>query len=210
MAFSQTDEQRHLTQEWVADMRSGKFLQSTGYLHTSRGYCCLGVAAETAIRCGVTIEVAKVVLDADKATFMWNYDGHGSYWTHDVAAKFGLLQGNSTFADPVIDYLPCDGSCGPEHWTGVGHKYRGDAVCCLNTVGCYSRPDPVRAGMYCHPVTASEANDDKNWTLNQIADSVERLYLLSTPEQVRAEASAAGAVHFDLETGLPLREELEL
>jgi hypothetical protein len=207
MAFSQTDEQRHLTQEWVADMRSGKFLQSTGYLHTSRGYCCLGVAAETAIRCGVTIEVEKVVLDADKGTSMWNYDGNGSYWTRDVAAKFGLLQGNPPAADPVIDYLPCDGSCGPEHWTGVGHKYqyRGTTDCCSNVIGCYhTYVNPDSAGVYCHPVTASEANDGKNWTLNQIADSVERMYLLSTPEQVRAEASAAGAIHFNLETGLPL------
>lgn len=32
--------------EWVAALRSGKYAQAKGYLHTPEGFCCLGVACD--------------------------------------------------------------------------------------------------------------------------------------------------------------------
>lgn len=44
--------------EWISDLRSGKFSQCQGSLKVDNfdgtvGYCCLGVACETAIRLGI-------------------------------------------------------------------------------------------------------------------------------------------------------------
>ena len=33
--------------EWIKDLRSGQYKQSTGVLKKEEGYCCLGVACET-------------------------------------------------------------------------------------------------------------------------------------------------------------------
>lgn len=38
---------------WVAALRSGEFKQTNSCLRDGRGYCCLGVACELAVRAGV-------------------------------------------------------------------------------------------------------------------------------------------------------------
>ena len=39
--------------QWIAALRSGKYTQVTDYLHTDKGFCCLGVLCELAVKAGV-------------------------------------------------------------------------------------------------------------------------------------------------------------
>ena len=40
------EEQEMNRKAWVEALRSGEYEQTTGFLHTDNGYCCLGVACE--------------------------------------------------------------------------------------------------------------------------------------------------------------------
>jgi hypothetical protein len=39
--------------QWIADLRSGEFVQGTGYLNADGKLCCLGVLCEQAVKAGV-------------------------------------------------------------------------------------------------------------------------------------------------------------
>lgn len=60
---------------WVEALRSGKYKQGRGYLHTNYGddhaYCCLGVLAEIAITNGVSVSVDSRSLDGRESC--WEY-----------------------------------------------------------------------------------------------------------------------------------------
>lgn len=48
-----------LQTQWLADLRSGKYKQTTTYLHDANGFCCLGIATE--ITCGLApVKVTKM------------------------------------------------------------------------------------------------------------------------------------------------------
>ena len=42
-----------IREQWAQDLESGDYPQSSGYLRTERGFCCLGVLCEQAVRAGV-------------------------------------------------------------------------------------------------------------------------------------------------------------
>jgi len=67
---------------WIADLRSGKYKQSTGNLHNDSGYCCLGVACKTALKRGIEVDIygpqsgvtGKIIgdsLDSQTHVFEW-------------------------------------------------------------------------------------------------------------------------------------------
>lgn len=59
-------------QLWLDALRNGGFQQTRGALHDDKGYCCLGVLCEVAIKAGIEIEV-KPPKHADERFY---YDGY--------------------------------------------------------------------------------------------------------------------------------------
>ena len=45
-----------IKKQWVADLRSGKFPQTDGYLRYGDAFCCLGVLCDQAAKAGVVSE----------------------------------------------------------------------------------------------------------------------------------------------------------
>lgn len=70
------DEQRVSIEEWLVNMRSGKFKQGQDYLHKGDSYCCLGIACE--------IKSLNNKIDVhDVHTYIFNDDGE-SYSVPDL------------------------------------------------------------------------------------------------------------------------------
>lgn len=44
---------REIAIEWVSELRSGKYQQTTGYLQNENGFCCLGVLCDMAVAADV-------------------------------------------------------------------------------------------------------------------------------------------------------------
>lgn len=63
---------------WVAGLRSGQYEQITGFLMTSDGYCCLGVACRIAIDNGLNLlERVANENQPDEPTMFGNYEISG-------------------------------------------------------------------------------------------------------------------------------------
>jgi hypothetical protein len=44
---------KEIKEQWIKDLRSGKFPQTTGCLVDDKGFCCLGVLSEQARKAGI-------------------------------------------------------------------------------------------------------------------------------------------------------------
>lgn len=83
---------------WVDALRSDRYQQGTGALHTVGGYfCCLGVLCEVALEQGMQLRVAPVPHD----THRLSYEGEDSYLPDEVVAWAGLSFANPTVPQPV-------------------------------------------------------------------------------------------------------------
>lgn len=88
--------------KWVADLRSGQFPQTQGHLRTKDGFCCLGVACETAITNGVPVQRTFPELDDEKTYF---YDGESGTLPDDVAEWLGFGTSNPEFTIHYKDVM---------------------------------------------------------------------------------------------------------
>lgn len=80
---------------WVAALRSGKYKQAKGYLRTSNGFCCLGVACDIASK----HKWAKVeVEEGPKAIY---YSGKDTLLPWSVQSALGFRENNAEIADGV-------------------------------------------------------------------------------------------------------------
>lgn len=85
---------------WVAALRSGEYTQASGRLHDSRGYCCLGVACEVAVKNGLDLDVTLPYDDGTEDTVhrsIHHYNGEGDVLPLAVQLFYGLNGG-----DPCI------------------------------------------------------------------------------------------------------------
>lgn len=60
--------------EWVAALRSGKYEQTKGHLHTPEGFCCLGVA------CDISPDLGG-----------WAREGDADYYPYEIAGVSEFL-----------------------------------------------------------------------------------------------------------------------
>lgn len=86
--------------EWVADLRSGKFRQTTGRLFDGTGHCCLGVACES----------HKRVTGAGEWQYVeggvWEYAGVEDVLPPPVAKWLGLNENPTLESEAGNDCLP--------------------------------------------------------------------------------------------------------
>lgn len=76
-------------QRWLEALRSGRYTPAGGLLRTDKGYCCLGVAADT-------IDPAAW---ENVSANGWRWRGAWDYMPEDMAAAVGLtLMDQSTLA----------------------------------------------------------------------------------------------------------------
>lgn len=69
--------------KWVDALRNDGFAQDKSWLHTNRGFCCLGVACEVAIKNSLPLSISK----DDEYTF---YDGMGGILPPSVQNWLGI------------------------------------------------------------------------------------------------------------------------
>jgi len=83
--------------EWIADLRSGNYSQTKGYLANSEGHCCLGVLSEQAVR----KSVAEKFPAGDTMEFRspGSLSGSRSCLTDGIARWAGM-----TYSDSVTAY----------------------------------------------------------------------------------------------------------
>jgi hypothetical protein len=104
---------QHLTpnqQQWITALRSGGYIQGEGKLHSTDGFCCLGVAAKEFLTSDV--EVTQYV---DCSFTHWEYNGEPDVAPDYVMKALGLYDSNgSTKAyrslidstSPTLDDIP--------------------------------------------------------------------------------------------------------
>lgn len=66
--------------EWVARLRGGEYPQSTCYLGSDSGYCCLGVLSEMAVEAGV-IQKRRKITPAGRDAGRFEYGDDENGWT---------------------------------------------------------------------------------------------------------------------------------
>ena len=75
---------RDIAERWTAALRSGKFAQTQGALHTSHGYCCLGVLCELAVEDGVVRD--RTISHFGAGQWEVSYDTASGLLPHSVMA----------------------------------------------------------------------------------------------------------------------------
>jgi hypothetical protein len=50
---------KEIGEQWVKDLLSGEFAQTTGALRSEEGFCCYGVLAERAVEAGVLVRTER-------------------------------------------------------------------------------------------------------------------------------------------------------
>lgn len=75
--------------QWIAALRSGKYTQTEGALHSSRGMCCLGVACHT-------LGVPKVEMP-DEDTMYTYYLGQHELLPPNAVRMLGMYQEAGSF-----------------------------------------------------------------------------------------------------------------
>ena len=82
---------------WVQALRSGKYPQTTGRLHDNKGFCCLGVLCDVAIKNGLPVQVAKSLRPGGLTVFLYD-DVVGSL--PESVQEWAGVKGEN----PCIDY----------------------------------------------------------------------------------------------------------
>lgn len=81
-----TPEQKKFWADWIAAMRSGNYTQTTEYLRTIDGFCCLGVACDLKKNVGEWKEDSEVLefrlIDPaeDEDNTVWDSEPDWGYW----------------------------------------------------------------------------------------------------------------------------------
>lgn len=91
--------------EWVAALRSGKYEQTKGHLHTPEGFCCLGVA------CDISPDLGG-----------WAREGDADYYPYEIAGVSEFLP------DEAVELyrLTTDGGARENEDSLAGLNDRGD------------------------------------------------------------------------------------
>lgn len=71
--------------EWADALESGDFSQTGGILRDARGFCCLGVLCELAVRHGVIQEAVEALDSNDQPLGEFSYDGKDGFLPRAVA-----------------------------------------------------------------------------------------------------------------------------
>jgi hypothetical protein len=74
---------KEVADRWVAELRSGKYKQTTGYLNVVRseneevpvGFCCLGVLCEIAVSDGIVDSAGEEQMDSRDGVYTFAYYG---------------------------------------------------------------------------------------------------------------------------------------
>jgi|TARA_R110000851_G_scaffold37670_2_gene97139 hypothetical protein len=88
---------QHLTpnqQQWITALRSGGYTQGKGKLHSTDGFCCLGVAAKEFITSDV--EVTENIDEDDNDYTTWAYDSDFDVAPDYVIKALGLYDSNGS------------------------------------------------------------------------------------------------------------------
>ena len=88
---------------WVDALRSGDYAQCHNALNDGKGFCCLGVACEVAIRSGVDVlRGTEEIGHSDDGTpkTRATYDNNGGYPPSAVREWLGLPEANPRLSPP--------------------------------------------------------------------------------------------------------------
>lgn len=90
--------------KWVKALKSGRYKRTTGTLRDKKGYCCLGVACEIAVKNKI-IEAGELT-----ASDCYYYDGEENFLPPAVITWLGLRDQKGTFTpknktDTSLDVL---------------------------------------------------------------------------------------------------------
>jgi hypothetical protein len=80
--------------QWITALRSGGYTQGTACLHSSNGFCCLGVAAKEFLTDDVV--VAEHSICSVSAKQMWSYDDETDMAPEHVMKALGLYDEQGT------------------------------------------------------------------------------------------------------------------
>tara|TARA_R110000764_G_scaffold73918_2_gene150406 strand:- start:2616 stop:3011 length:396 start_codon:yes stop_codon:yes gene_type:complete len=80
--------------QWITALRSGEYAQGKACLHSSNGFCCLGVAAKEFLTDDVVVTEFTDEYDEDYAT--WSYDNDDECAPKYVMKSLGLYDNNGS------------------------------------------------------------------------------------------------------------------
>jgi hypothetical protein len=80
--------------QWITALRSGGYTQGTASLHSSNGFCCLGVAAKEFLTDDVV--VTEDIDEYDNNYTTWTYDTECEVAPEYVMKALGLYDENGT------------------------------------------------------------------------------------------------------------------
>lgn len=99
--------------EWVTALRSGNYSQSAGILRDDRGFCCLGVLCDLAVKAGVATSIESAIgegtiayLDKDALP---GSTGDVAYLPQSVMKWAGLTASNPQAGDDYLSSLNDNG-----------------------------------------------------------------------------------------------------
>jgi hypothetical protein len=81
-------------QQWITALRSGGYTQGTACLHSTDGFCCLGVAAKEFLTDDV--KVTEVIDQYEEDYVTWSYDTDDECAPDHVLKALGLYDSNGS------------------------------------------------------------------------------------------------------------------
>jgi hypothetical protein len=100
-----------LIKKWVKALRSGKYKQVKNYLATDKGYCCLGVLCEVAIKQGIKLKRDSsgtsgiVIYDDQISDLPTRIRKHVGLAPKDVGELIGLNDIAGKSFEQIADYI---------------------------------------------------------------------------------------------------------
>lgn len=157
---------RDIKEKWVAELRSGKYKQGTGYLRRNDEFCCLGVLCELAVADEVIAPAVAPTVSKDYYRYLaplsnTYIDEHGTA----APDGFGFMYAN--LPEAVRD------------WAGLDLRDQGIEL-----------DWPEDHEFYGLNKGFTDLNDEDRWTFAQIADAIEK-YVPVDEDVVDAGASAS-------------------
>lgn len=91
---------KEIAEKWVAELRSGKYPQTTRYLRDGAGFCCLGVLCEVALKNDVKLKIT-----SDRMNGIYSYDDEENVLPNRVRWWAGVKEHNPNVPEPYAEKI---------------------------------------------------------------------------------------------------------
>jgi hypothetical protein len=115
---------------WIKALRSGKYKQGTGFLHTADDkFCCLGVACDLAVKKGIIRKPTKSIAERAFEDYeVYRYGNLSGLLPKKVMNWLGLSYSAGDFTLGPTEYFQTDDSLAAMNDSGVSFKKIADFI----------------------------------------------------------------------------------